>query len=253
MKKELVRIPTKCPSCESTLDRVKDQLFCRNDECSSTVQKKILHFCKTMKIKGMGEKTLEKLELNSIVEIYELTIEELTSVVGEKVGTKLFNEIEKSKSTDMETYLPSFSISLIGKSVASKLSGLVANLGDITSRKCSEAGLGQKATDNLLDWIDTEYPKYKNLPVTIVTTTKPKQVEATLKVCITGKLNDFPSRTKAANELETLGVKVVSTVSKTLDFVIDDSNSESSKIKKARDYGIPVVTYNTLIEEINKL
>jgi len=250
MKKEIVQIPTICPSCESKLERVNDQLFCRNSKCSSTVQKKIQHFCKTMKIKGMGEKTLEKLDLNSIVEIYELTIAQLSAVVGEKVGTKLFNEIQKSKQTSIEDYLPAFSISLIGKSVAGKLSGKVAKLSDITKAVCSDAGLGQKATANLLSWIQNNYIE---LPVTIVTTIKPETVETTLKVCITGKLNNFSSRQKAAMELEALGVKVVSTVTKTLDFVVDDSDSISSKIKKAKEYGIPVITYKTLIEEINKI
>ena len=56
-------IPTHCPACNSVLDIVNDQLFCRNPDCPAKSSKRIEHFAKTLKIKGLGKATIEKLDL----------------------------------------------------------------------------------------------------------------------------------------------------------------------------------------------
>ena len=44
--------PTQCPSCDSVLEWVNDQLFCRNGSCPAQNSKAVEHFAKTIKIKG---------------------------------------------------------------------------------------------------------------------------------------------------------------------------------------------------------
>ena len=46
--------PTQCPSCDSVLEWVNDQLFCRNRACPAQNSKAVEHFAKTIKIKGLG-------------------------------------------------------------------------------------------------------------------------------------------------------------------------------------------------------
>ena len=58
MKK--IEIPVNCPVCDSKLELVQDQLFCRNSSCDAQVQGKLEHFAKTMKIKGLGPRTIDK-------------------------------------------------------------------------------------------------------------------------------------------------------------------------------------------------
>ena len=65
--------PTSCPTCNSTLELVNDQLFCRNNNCEAKTSKLIEHFAKTLKIKGLGPKTIDKLPLNSISDIYSIS------------------------------------------------------------------------------------------------------------------------------------------------------------------------------------
>ena len=53
--------PTHCPSCDSELDWVNDSLYCRNRLCPAQNSKAVEHFAKTMKIKGLGPASIEKL------------------------------------------------------------------------------------------------------------------------------------------------------------------------------------------------
>ena len=73
--------PTFCPSCEGLLKWEKELLYCRNPDCGSQVAKKIENFAKVLKIKGLGKATIEKLELRSVNDIYELTLEEVEEVI----------------------------------------------------------------------------------------------------------------------------------------------------------------------------
>ena len=68
------------------------------------------------------------------------------------------------------------------------------------------------------------------------------------KVCITGKLANFTNRTQAKTCLEKLGYTVVNTVTKTLDYLVEEQNSYSSKTTKARSFQIPITTMQQLIE-----
>ena len=236
-------IPTHCPVCAYKLELVTDQLFCRNIACEAQVGKKIEHFCKTLKIKGMGPATIAKLQLEDITQVFFMDKYELASVVGEKVAEKLLAEIEFAKSADFPTVLSAMSIPLVGNVVSNKLAAIINNFDDITFESCKEAGLGDKATENLLNWVSTDYKEIKEfLPFKFEV--KEKAVQLTGKiVCITGKLVEFTGTKKdAAIALNAKGYQVVDSVTKTVNFLIDEENKQSTKRKQADKYGIPVFT-----------
>ena len=104
----MIHIPTRCPSCDSELERVKDQLFCRNPLCGDTARKRVSNYCKKRKIKGLAEKSIEKMQFSSVTDIYTVTEEELTKVLG-KNGSKIYTEIEITF-----TILPYFSFFISG-------------------------------------------------------------------------------------------------------------------------------------------
>lgn len=248
--KKAIKILEFCPVCDSKLVRINDQLFCQNNLCDAKVFKGIMHFIKAMKIRGLGEKTIEKLGLESINSIYTLSKEYLINELGEKLGIKLYDEIEKSKNTTVDKYITGFGIPLVGKTASEKLAQHTDNIWNINQEVCKLAGLGQKATYNLLDWILHNKLEYESLP--IKTVEGHKQSEATLKVCITGKLKDFASREKAKAYLKDYGIEVVSSVSSKIDYLVCDvENSSSSSIKKAEKLNKPIVTMNHLLKKIN--
>lgn len=239
-----IQIPTNCPCCDYTLEKVNDQLFCRNTACPAQLNKKLEHFCKTLGIKGMGEKTISKLNLSDLTELFYLDRADAIEALGsEKVVDKLLGEIDRARLAPLATVIASFSIPLIGGTAGSKLSQVVSNLEEITAETCKQAGLGDKATANLISWKNSEYQELKDfLPFkfdTQVRSTLPSNAET---ICITGKLKSFKNKSEATNLLTSLGFKVTDSVTKTTQYLVDEENKQSSKRQKAEEYLIPIIT-----------
>ena len=247
-----IEIPTNCPCCNYKLELVNDQLFCRNQACSAQLEKKVEHFCKTLGIKGMGSKTIEKLQLADITELYYLEQDQVCSAVNsERVGLKLLAEIERSRSADLATVLSAFSIPLIGRTASTKLCSVVNHVDEINVTTCKQAGLGDKATQNLLSWLETEFCEIRHfLPFSF----RAEQTSATAisgkNICITGKLSSFKTKAEAYKQLEQLGYTMVESVTKTTNYLVDEEDKGSTKRKKAEQLGIKIITnLDTFIKE----
>lgn len=239
---KLITPPTNCPVCSSVLELVKDQLFCRSNNCDAKISKKIEHFAKTLKIKGLGPATIEKLGLSSLTEIYYLNKELVESDIGVKLADKLLQEIEASKKSDFKTVLAAMSIPLIGNTAAAKLAEFANSFEELSQVVCEKAGLGEKATANLQDWLYYEYPELKDfLPFKFERFVSKPSANGLL-VCITGKLSSFSTKSKAAEALEAKGFRVTDNLTKTVDILVDEENKGSSKRVKAESYGITIVT-----------
>jgi len=238
-----IKIPTTCPCCTYALELVNDQLFCRNQACSAQLGKKLEHFCKTLGIKGMGAKTLEKLELTDITEIYYLDLNEIINRLGsEKIAVKLLAEIDRSRHSDLATILPAFSIPLVGNTAAQKVSKVVSDITEITAETCKQAGLGEKVTNNLISWLETDFVEMKEfLPFSFKASNKPVANVSAESVCITGKLTSFKNKAEATKALEQAGFKVTETVTKQTNYLVDEDNKGSSKRTKADELGITII------------
>jgi len=241
--------PTHCPVCISVLELVNDQLFCRNSDCPAQSFKKIEHFAKTLKIKGLGPATIARLGLEDYHDIYSLSQEEISLLLdSEKLGTKLHAEIQKSKSVDLITLLPAFSIPLIGTSASNKLAKHISHLHEITPEICNEAGLGQKAASNLVDWLVNTFHanKYYNLPFSFSCKKQVQVSQTDTKgtVCISGKLKSYPTKAAAQQVLEKYGFVVKDNLTKDVTFLLNESGVESAKTRKAETMGITI--YNNI-------
>lgn len=242
--------PTNCPSCDSTLVQVKDQLFCKNPSCTAQLEGKLVHFCKVLGIKGLGPKTIEKLELGSIVDIFYLDEHTLTEAVGTKVAIKLLDEIERAKGANLATVLESLSIPLVGGTASKKVASVAGNFEQIDETLCKTAGLGEKVTSNLLDWLENEYQELKEfLPFNFEVKQNPLAIKGKT-VCITGKLSSYKKKADAEQILADNGYVLVDSVTKTLNYLVDEGDGTSAKRKKAEQYGILIITdLNDLLKE----
>lgn len=240
-----IQIPTTCPCCGYKLELVNDQLFCRNTACDAQLNKKLEHFCKTLSIKGMGAKTIEKLGLADITELYYIERDDVVDALSsEKLADKLMAEIEKSKSTDLATLLPAFSIPLFGNTASQKLCSVVKSVDEISAETCKAAGLGEKVTNNLLFWLETDFQDMREfLPFSWHTSNNKPVANADGKtVCITGRLGSFKTKSEASAALTAAGFRVVESVTKTLDYLVDEDNKGSTKRTKADSLGITIIT-----------
>jgi len=249
----IVEIPTTCPSCASLLERINDQLFCRNPSCGGIQVKVVESFAKNTKIRGLGIKTIEKLGLRSITDIYEITLETATDAIGEKLGHKLIDQIEKSKHTTLDVFLSSCSIYLIGQTVAKKLLPFIYSPTDLTPEICDKAGLGEKARESLMQWFTNIYlTELVYLPISfsrVVVGDELTDVKYT--VCVTGKIPGY-TKSSLAKELEKNNIKTVNTVNKNIDYLICNDPKHSSKETKADTLGIPIVSLEQLLTIIGE-
>ena len=203
--------PTNCPACNSELEFVNDQLFCLSTTCSAKSAKRLEHFAKTLKIKGLGPSTIDRLGLNDYDDIYYLSQVEISSLLdSEKLGTKLHTEIQNSKSVNLLTLLPAFSIPLIGSSATNKLPF------SFTCDKQAEVSHS-----------DTKGT-----------------------VCISGKLKSYPTKAAAKQVLEKYGFIVKDSLTKDVTILLNESGIASSKTKKAEELGIKIFNnLKQIIEE----
>ncbi|EOO0558579.1 BRCT domain-containing protein [Escherichia coli] len=254
-----IEIPTQCPSCGSKLDLVNGQLFCRNkSNCPAQSSKLIENFCSKMKLKGFGPKTIEKLELTKISELFYLTEEDLVRAVGSKVAAKLISELNTKVRGDIDfgSVLGSLGIPLIGEVAAKKLSQNCTSFHDVKA--------DGKAGENYKAWLNSPQGKdVIKLPWKFSTGAKAKTVVTDdlvaqpngIAVCITGSLQDFANRTDATNYLEGLGYTVKKSVTKDVKYLIceDESKRSSSSYKKAETNGIEILSIKELLEKNNNV
>ena len=248
-----IEIPTECPCCNYPLELVNDQLFCRNTACSAQLNKKVEHFCKTLGIKGMGSRTVEKLGLSDITELFYLDTEQVVESLGsEKVALKLLDEIERSKSADLATVIVSFSIPLVGSTASKKLCEVVTSVDEISYDTCKQAGLGDKVTQNLVAWLETDFQEMREfLPFSFKSQKNSSTSSNQKTICITGKLSSYKTKAEAYKSLEEAGYTPVESVTKATDYLVDEEDKGSSKRKKAESLGITIITnLNNFLKEI---
>ena len=243
--------PSKCPACEAELEWADDILYCRNPECVSQLSLRIVHFAKTLKIKGLGPARVEALELTYLSDVYKLTREQIALCLNStKVADTLFSEIENSRSASLNLLLPALSIPLIGKTASEKLSAVCKSINEIDAEVCKQAGLGPKATESLLAWKNDEYP-YCDLPHSFEFDQPTATPASRGIVCISGKLKSFKTKAEASKILIEKGYAVKASMTKDVTHLVNESGIESAKTQKARQSGIIVVdTLSQLIGEL---
>ena len=254
--KQAIQIPDVCPSCGTSLELINDQLFCNNTSCPAKNSKIVEGFTKTLRIKGLGPKTINKLDLEYIEDIYELTEEFIEERLGsEKIAKKLIHEIGISKNANLQDLLPAFAIPLFGSTASQKLCNTINHIDELTEKRCSEAGLGPKVTTNICSGYETAYKnRYCRLPFTWKADVFEgvPVVDINEVVCITGRLKSYRTKADAKKVLEKFGFRVKDTLTKDVTILINESGIESSKTKSAESKNIRIVTNLTqLIGEKN--
>lgn len=247
MRKELQEItpPTNCPICSTILEWEKDQLFCYNPHCSGKTTKRIEHFAKTLKIKGLGPRTIEKLKIGTFFDLYELPLDMMIDALNsEKLAVKLHREIKASREVDLVDLLPAFSIRLIGTTASQKICEKIESLLDLNEKVCIEAGLGPMAKNSLLEWYFEKWTNgYDRLPFSWKTTVQ-KRTETETKgiVCITGKLKSYKTKAAAKQILEKKGYLVKNSLTKDVTILVNESGVDSAKTQAALDRGVQIIT-----------
>ena len=280
-------IPNKCPICGQPTKIVKDNdsevLYCTNEDCKGKLSGKLVHAVSrsALNIDGLSEATIEKFInlgwLNSIKDIYHLSDYESKMKTLEGFGKKsvdnLLSSIEKSRKTDLQRFLYCLSIPLLGKSASKDIAkacddgnydfGNFMKIMTTIGAKYFKniPGIGDSLINSMDSYFDRHCPSIYELSkeflfeqpkaAAVIISDNSKNLSGQTFV-ITGSLEYFPNRDAAKEQIEVLGGKVASSVnSKTTYLVNNDPNSSSSKNKKAKELGIPIISENQLLSMIS--
>ena len=262
-----LEIPDTCPVCgqeaKIICENDVEALYCMNPDC---VAKKIKAFTlfvsrDAMNIDGLSEATLEKFIAKGFIhnfgDIFEIEKyrDEIVTMdgFGEKSFDNLISSIEKAKDTTLAKVIYSLGISNIGLSNAKIICRYFDDdLDKIRSAKEEEIS----AIDGIGPVIAGSLTKYFAKPennqkvdhlmgyLHIVKEEKAdNQIFAGKNFVITGSLERFSNRGEAKNLIESLGGKVTGSVTGKTNYLINnDVNSNSSKNKKARELGLPILS-----------
>lgn len=277
-----VNIPSECPICKHQTSVSKDNdsevLICTNDNCKGKLLGKLTHFVSknAMNIDGLSEATIEKFIelgwLNSLVDIYNLDYhyDDMINLdgFGKKSVDKLMSAIETSKNTTLDRFIYALSIPLIGRSASKDISKYYNGDfekffdahadGDYVLYEDNIDGFGSKMSSSINNYMlndrndDIVWRISQRLNFSIEDDVVANTSLAGLTFVITGSLEKFENRDSLRVAIENAGGKVVGSVSNKTSYLINnDVNSASSKNKKAKELGIPIITEDELIKIMN--
>ena len=266
------KLPTRCPSCGEPLEFSTGEvaLYCVNSACPSQLIRNIEHFVSrsAMDIEGMGIKIAEQLveagKVRNVADLYTLTVHDLLALEGfaEKRAQNLIDAIDRSRSQSLTRLIIALGIRNVGETVAADLA---RNFGDmeklISAEKANmEAieGIGPIVANTIYDWFQNpanlrvlEHLKKAGLSPQISTIDQevgPKPLDG-LSFVITGTLSGI-GRAEAKEWIQNFGGRVIGSVSSKTDYVVA-GESPGSKVQKAHDLGIAVISEGELQELIS--
>ena len=260
-------IPDTCPACGQSTEirRVNEveSLYCTNPDCPAKKIKAFALFASrdAMNIDGLSEATLEKFIARGFIhdfgDIFEISRhrEEIVTMegFGEKSFENLMASLEKARETTLAKVIYSLGIANIGLANAKVICrhfdddlekirhadeeevSSIDTIGPVIARSLTEYFAdpeNNRKLDHLMSHLAIKKEEKKG-----------EQIFQNMNFVITGSLEHFDNRNQAKELVESLGGKVTGSVTKKTNYLINnDTTSNSSKNKKARELGIPVIS-----------
>jgi DNA ligase (NAD+) len=256
---EPIQKPDVCPACGTSLTEIGPNLFCENSlDCKPQLTSRMVHFSSrdAMDIEGLSDKTIralfEKLDIKNIAGIYSATKDDLLSLEGfkDKKADKLLESINKSKTPPLSNFIYALGIPNVGKKTAKDLAEHYKTFDAAVAATKEELiairDIGGVVAQSITDFFANEH--YKGIIIEMFHLgVHPQQEEtprsaggrfAGMSFVLTGTLAAY-TRNDALKIIETLGGRVVSSVSKNTDVVLA-GDSPGSKLDKAAALGVAV-------------
>ncbi|MEG1150774.1 MAG: NAD-dependent DNA ligase LigA [Malacoplasma sp.] len=263
--------PTHCPFCNFRLEKNDNEVdqYCNNDFCEEKIIQQIIHFTArdSMNIDGLSEAIIRKLYtknfIRDISDIYNIAnhydaIKSEDMLLKDKALTNLVNAINTSKNNSLEKLLFALGIRHVGFNLAKQIAKRFKTIDKISNATVEEllavADVGEKVCESIFDWFNKieniniiENLKSYNVNMTYVNEYEGINILEENKIfynknfVITGSFKD--SRAIIKNIIESVyESKVSSVVTKNTNFLIVGSNPTSSKVEKAKDLNISIIS-----------
>lgn len=261
---ELTKYITHCPECQTELVRSEGEAnhFCPNFYgCPPQIIGRIQHFItrKAMDIDGLGGETVALLFNAGLVtnyaDLYELKKEQIVPLerMAEKSAENLINGIEKSKTIPFERVLYALGIRYVGETVAKKLAKHYKSIDAIAQASIMDLILvdeiGDKIAQSVVQFFENQeniriIDKLKQYGVQLKSGVEDVLVSEKLKgkIFVVSGVFEIFSRDELKKVIEDNGGKVGSSISSKTDFVIAGDNMGPSKLEKANQLKITIIS-----------
>lgn len=259
-------IPDICPVCGSKAVRDEDEavIRCRNIDCPAQLLRTIEHFASrgAMNIDGLGEAIVQQLVeadlVHTVADLYTLDLQELTAL--ERMGTKsaqnLLDNVEKSKSNELDRLIFALGIRGIGQRAATLLCQKFGSMDNIIAAEAEYIaaidGFGEVLAQSVCTAMREPHRialinRLKELGLNMsYSDQKVSDKLAGLTFVLTGTLPTL-KRDEAKEMIEKRGGKCSGSVSKKTSYVVAGEEA-GSKLTKANELGIPVLTEEQLLQ-----
>lgn len=270
-KVKTLDIPSICPICgESTIEKTdidSTVLICSNQTCGGRLVNRLDHYCgkKGLDIKGLSKATLEKLItwnwVSNFKDLYSLNTYRNEWIKKEGFGVKsvdnILNAIEKSKKCDLSQFIAALGIPLIGTTASKELAQYFGSWTDFIKaietkfKFFSLPNFGREMHSAIIKFNYNEAIEIANTYIEFneIIEQESNVDLSNLTFVITGKLKHFKNRDELKSLIEASGGKVIGSVSKNTNYLINnDINSSSSKNKTAKSLGVPIIDEGAILE-----
>ncbi len=261
-------IPTQCPAChgKTEIRQISDTkaLYCTNEECGAKHLKSFALFVSrdALNVEGLSEATLEKFIskgfINTYYDIFHLERyeDEIKSMegFGEKSYVNLQKSIEKARTTTLPKLIYGLGIAGIGlanaKVICKEFHYDIEKMMGVSEEELNDiSGIGPVLAKAYVDYLANEKHVaelkrlLKELIIPAEEVNTEVQIFENMNFVITGSVEHFANRNEVKAVIESKGGKVTGSVTSKTNYLINnDVNSTSSKNKKAKELGVPIIT-----------
>ncbi len=267
-KEKKYKLPDTCPVCGARVVRLPGEAVarCENVSCPAQVKESIRHFASkgAMDIDGLGEKLIDQLVekglIKSYADLYFLTLDQLKNLerMGEKSAQNLLEAIDKSRNVPLDRFLYALGIRHVGEHIARVLANHFGSLDKIKNASEEELmaihEIGPQVAKSIVQFFSEKrnLETLKKLFEGGVRIQEPQPEAgadnrfAGMTFVFTGALERF-TRDEAERLVEERGGRAASSVSRKTTYVVAGPGA-GSKLAKARELGIPVISEKEFLE-----
>ena len=261
--------PAVCPACGAHIEQRGAHIFCTNSlSCTPQIAGRLAHYASrdAMDIDTFSEKTaallVEQMQLKSIPDLYDMTAEDFAGLPGfkEKKTGNLIAAIEKSKDCSLGAFVFAIGIPNVGTKTARDLARHFGSLEALRAASREElvqvTDVGDIVADSIMDFF-ADSSIAAQVDRLLAHGVSPRPEEGRQQSHITGKTvvvtGTLPTldRREAEALIERLGGKAAGSVSKKTSYVLA-GESAGSKLTKARELGIPVLSEEEFFQLIGE-
>ncbi|WP_369048855.1 NAD-dependent DNA ligase LigA [Tenacibaculum sp. UWU-22] len=263
----------RCPECNTILVRKEGDAkhYCPNEfGCPPQITGKIKHFIsrKAMNIDGIGSETIDLLYKEGLIknyaDLYLLTVNQIIPLerMAEKSAQNIISGIEKSKEIPFEKVLFALGIRFVGETVAKKLARHFKNIDNLMAADFETLiavdEIGDTIAESIIDFFNTplnkdiinrlkSYGVQFEIAVEDIKNQTDKLLE---KIIVVSGVFSKMSRNELKKIIEDNGGKVSSSISKKTSYVVAGDNMGPSKLEKAQNLGVPIISEDDFLNLI---